>query len=65
MVLIIVLALAGGAGYYYLHTADRGRIEITPARQTEGGREVTRQVEYYDLDMILSIGFRTAEDDRP
>ena len=26
--------------------------------QTEGGREVTRQVEYYDLDMILSVGYR-------
>ena len=26
--------------------------------QTEGGRTVTRQVEYYDLDMILSVGYR-------
>jgi len=26
--------------------------------QTEGGRSVTRQVEYYDLDMILSVGYR-------
>ena len=24
----------------------------------EGGRTVTRQVEYYDLDMILSVGYR-------
>jgi len=26
--------------------------------QSEGGRTVTRQVEYYDLDMILSVGYR-------
>ena len=26
--------------------------------QNEGGRAVTRQVEYYDLDMILSVGYR-------
>ena len=26
--------------------------------QTEGERTVTRQVEYYDLDMILSVGYR-------
>ena len=26
--------------------------------QTEGGRTVTRMVEYYDLDMILSVGYR-------
>jgi len=26
--------------------------------QSEGGRSVTRQVEYYDLDMILSVGYR-------
>ncbi|MCI8621720.1 MAG: phosphoribosylaminoimidazolesuccinocarboxamide synthase [Clostridia bacterium] len=26
--------------------------------QKEGGREVTRNVEYYNLDMILSIGYR-------
>ena len=26
--------------------------------QTEGGREVTRQVEYYNLDVILSVGYR-------
>ena len=26
--------------------------------QNEGGRTVTRQVEYYDLDMILSVGYR-------
>ena len=26
--------------------------------QKEGGRTVTRQVEYYDLDMILSVGYR-------
>ena len=26
--------------------------------QIEGGREVTRQVEYYNLDTILSVGYR-------
>lgn len=26
--------------------------------QTEGGREVTREVEHYNLDMILALGFR-------
>lgn len=26
--------------------------------QIEGGREVTRQVEYYNLDVILSVGYR-------
>ena len=26
--------------------------------QNEGGRNVTRQVEYYDLDVILSVGYR-------
>jgi len=26
--------------------------------QTEGGRTVARQIEYYDIDMILSVGYR-------
>ena len=26
--------------------------------QTEGGREVTREVEYYNLDMVIALGFR-------
>ena len=26
--------------------------------QSEGGRTVTRQIEYYNLDMILSVGYR-------
>lgn len=26
--------------------------------QTEGGREITREVEYYNLDAILAVGFR-------
>lgn len=26
--------------------------------QTEGGREVTRDIEYYNLDVIISIGYR-------
>ncbi len=30
--------------------------------QKEGEREVTRNVEYYNLDMILSIGYRVKSD---
>ena len=26
--------------------------------QTEGNREVTREIEYYNLDMIISVGYR-------
>ena len=26
--------------------------------QNEGGRDVTREIEYYDLDMIISVGYR-------
>ena len=26
--------------------------------QTEGGRQVSRQVKYYNLDMIISVGYR-------
>jgi len=26
--------------------------------QTEGGKSVTRQLEYYNLDMIISVGYR-------
>jgi len=26
--------------------------------QTEGSREVSREVEYYNLDMIISVGYR-------
>ena len=26
--------------------------------QKEGGRTITRQIEYYDLDVILSVGYR-------
>ena len=40
--------------------------ELTPAAtvrlfrtvQSEGGRDVTREVEYYNLDMVLALGFR-------
>ena len=30
--------------------------------QKEGEREVTRKIEYYNLDMILSIGYRVKSD---
>ena len=26
--------------------------------QTEGNREVEREIEYYNLDMIISVGYR-------
>ena len=26
--------------------------------QNEGGRAVTREIEYYNLDMIISVGYR-------
>ena len=26
--------------------------------QIEGSREITRKVEYYNLDMIISVGYR-------
>lgn len=26
--------------------------------QSEGGREVKREIEYYNLDMVLSVGYR-------
>ncbi len=43
---------------------DEGELspEATVAKhatvQTEGGREVTRDVEYYNLDVIISVGYR-------
>ena len=30
--------------------------------QKEGQREVTREIEYYNLDMILSVGYRVKSD---
>lgn len=30
--------------------------------QKEGQREVTREIEYYNLDMILSVGYRVKPD---
>lgn len=30
--------------------------------QTEGNREITRNVLYYNLDMIISVGYRTNSD---
>lgn len=30
--------------------------------QKEGNREVTRNVLYYNLDMIISVGYRTNSD---
>ena len=30
--------------------------------QNEGGRNVTRQIEYYNLDMVISVGYRVKSD---
>ncbi|MBS3763949.1 MAG: virulence RhuM family protein [Planctomycetes bacterium] len=32
--------------------------------QTEGGRKVTRQVDYYNLDAIISVGYRCSDCDK-
>ena len=33
-------------------------VSILETVQTEGGREIKRQIEFYSLDMIISIGYR-------
>jgi len=33
-------------------------ISILETVQTEGSRKVTRQLEYYNLDAIISVGYR-------
>jgi hypothetical protein len=38
--------------------ADMATVAKFAIVQNEGGRTVTRQVEYYNLDMILSVGYR-------
>ena len=38
--------------------ADVATVAKFATVQSEGGRTVTRQIEYYNLDMILSVGYR-------
>ena len=38
--------------------SDKATVAKFATVQNEGGRTVTRQVEYYNLDMILSVGYR-------
>ena len=38
--------------------ADMATVAKFAIVQCEGGRTVTRQVEFYNLDMILSVGYR-------
>jgi hypothetical protein len=38
--------------------ADRATVAKFAIVQNEGGREVTRHIEFYNLDMILSVGYR-------
>ena len=38
--------------------ADMSTVAKFAIVQSEGGRSVTRQVEFYNLDMILSVGYR-------
>jgi len=35
-----------------------GNCSVIPNSSSRGGREVTREVEHYNLDMILALGFR-------
>ena len=37
---------------------DSSTVAIFATVQKEGGREVTRNIEYYNLDMIISVGYR-------
>ena len=37
---------------------DNSTIAKFATVQKEGNRQVTRQIEYYNLDMIISIGYR-------
>ena len=54
----------GTIGEHIKHIFEDG--ELTPAAtvrlyrtvQTEGEREVSREVEHYNLDMVLALGFR-------
>ena len=54
----------GTVSEHIKHIFDDG--ELTPAAtvrlfrtvQAEGGRDVTREVEHYNLDMVLALGFR-------
>ena len=41
-----------------INRSDNPSVAKFATVQTEGGREVTRQVEYYNLDVILSVGYR-------
>ncbi|MCR5783080.1 MAG: virulence RhuM family protein [Clostridia bacterium] len=47
------------------HIGNALREELEPSTvakfatvQNEGGRDVTREIEYYNLDMIISVGYR-------
>lgn len=35
-----------------------GTVAKSATVQTEGGKQVTREIEYYNLDMIISVGYR-------
>ena len=37
---------------------DKSTVANFATVQKEGNREVTRQIEYYNLDMIISVGYR-------
>ncbi len=50
--------------HHILNVYEEGELEPTPTIrkyrivQTEGKREVTRMVDFYNLDMIISVGYR-------
>ena len=37
---------------------EEGTTELFSVVQTEGSRQVTRQVKFYNLDVIISVGYR-------
>jgi hypothetical protein len=44
---------------YEIHELERsGTVAIFATVQKEGSREISREIEFYNLDMILSVGYR-------
>ena len=52
------LASETGVNEYEATQSSNPTVAKFATVQIEGGREVTRQVEYYNLDVVLSVGYR-------
>ena len=52
------LASETGVNEYEATQSSNPSVAKFATVQIEGGREVTRQVEYYNLDVVLSVGYR-------